>query len=67
MPPVLQMELIRWRFNDALKGKFKEGNSVSFCVYHRNNNLELEALLVAVFHCVLQLTPVNKHFSEWIL
>jgi hypothetical protein len=61
------MESACWRYIGALKSKFKEGNLISFCVCYRNANPELEALLVAMFRCVLQLTPVNKHFSErWL-
>jgi hypothetical protein len=58
------MESACWRYNDALKSKFKEGNYISFCVCHGNANPELEALLVTMFRCVLQVKPVDKHFSE---
>jgi hypothetical protein len=66
-PHQYQMESARWRYSDALKRKFKEGNSISFCVCHRNANPELQTLLMVMFRCVLQLTPVNERFSElWL-
>ena len=61
------MESTRWHYSDEPKRKLREGNSISFCVCHRNANPEFETLLVAMFRCVLQLTPVNERFSDWRL